>query len=436
MICLNDDEKVTDINELRKTSNDIKELCYGISDYITDTGEFYQIQVGLEEVDHLLSLTSANSEEELQVKLKLSEINYGIEDIDSAISTIKKAAVGIIKFIVKILDRVINFVTSFFNKGMTYTEKFYLAALYQKVHNLEKSIDDKNLNKNAPLDLKEKVIKKILKRTDLFTLEAIANNGRIDPGLVTNYVRNTLTLFTDNVIVFDNTCDTLVNLTKDLKDSTVTGNSFIGFASEKNKFLITTLQPLATAYSRNALLNKVVEKGTKASSKKGFVTYIIPLPLKGREENKIGYVSILIKKPDLVSKMKYDDIKSMDDLLITKQEFIDYKDLGINIDKLDHVKVKSSSLTELSAIVEIYKESSEKIKKKLNTDRITRKLEKLKKKMVSLNTGEFDSKVTNFKLRYSNTTFTLATTILQASRELYSSGYCESIKDYILNHSL
>ena len=436
MDCLINEKKFTNMDELKQTANDVKALCYGLSDYIADTSDFYQIEAGLEEVDHLLSLTSATSEEELQVKLQLSEISYGIENVDDAIDTIKKAALSVIKFIINILDRVIKFVTSFFNKGMTYTEKFYLAAIYQKVNNLEKSIDSKNLNKNAPLDLKDKVIKKILKRTDLFTLEAIANNGIIDSGLVTNYIRSTLTLFTDNVVIFDNTCDTLVNLTKDLKDTTVTGNSFVGFASEKNKFLITTLQPLATAYNRNALLNKVVEKGKNTSSKDGFITYIIPLPLKGREENKIGYVSILIKKPDLVSKMKYEDIKSMDDLLTTKQEFIDYKDLGINIDKLDHIKVKSSSLTELSAIVEIYKESSEKIKKKLNTDRITRKLEKLKKKMVSLNTGEFDSKVTNFKLRYSNTTFTLATTILQASRELYSSGYCESIKDYIVNHSL
>ena len=436
MVYLNNEEKFSDLAEMEKMVKDIKELHSGLAEYVADTAEFYQIGIGLEEVDQLLSLTSANSEEELQMKLKLSDVSYGIENIDDALSTIKKAAVAVIKFIINLLDRIIKFVTSFFNKGMTYTEKFYLAAIYQKINNLERAIDNKNLNKNAPLDLKEKVIKKILKRTDLFTLEAIANNGTIDASLVTNYVRSTLTLFTDNVIIFDNTCDTLVNLTKDLKETTVTGNSFVGFASEKNKFLITTLQPLGSAYSRNVLLNKVVEKGKNASKRDGFVVYIIPLPLKGREENKIGYVSILIKKPDLVSKMKYEDIKSMDDLLLTKQEFIDYKDLGINIEKLDHVKVKSASFTELDAIVEIYKESSEKIKKKLNTDRITRKLEKLKKKMVNLNTNEFDSKITNFKLRYTNTTFTLATTILQASRELYSSGYCESIKDYIVNHSL
>ena len=436
MVYLNNEEHMSDLVEIEKTANEIKQLHSGLAEYIADTSEFYQIEMGLEEVDHLLSLTSADSEEELQMKLKLTDISYGIENIDDAINTIKKAAVAIIKFIINLLDRVIKFVTSFFNKGMTYTEKFYLAAIYQKINNLERAIDNKNLNKNAPLDLKEKVIKKILKRTDLFTLEAIANNSVIDAGLVTNYVRSTLTLFTDNVIIFDNTCDTLVNLTKDLKESTVTSNSFVGFASEKNKFLITTLQPLSSAYSRNVLLNKVVEKGKSVSKRDGFEVYIIPLPLKGREENKIGYVSILIKKPDLVSKMKYEDIKSMDDLLITKQEFIDYKDLDINIDRLEHIKVKSASFTELNAITEIYRESSEKIKKKLNTDRITRKLEKLKKKMVSLNTSEFDNKVTSFKLRYTNTSFTLATTILQASRELYSSGYCESIKDYILNHSL
>lgn len=428
--------ELVDLPALNDRLEELKELQAGLADYISETTDYYKISEGIEQLDNLLSLASIKDEEELKTTIELTGIGYGIENIDDALNTIKKAAVAVLKFIINILDRVIKFITSFFNKGMNYTEKFFIARIQQHKDNLERAIDNKNLNKNQPLDIKEKAVKKILKRKDLFILEAIKNNNTIDPGLVTNYVRGTLTLFTDNIVIFDNTCDSLVNLTKDLRDSTITTNSFIGFAAEKNKFLIVTLGPLTSAYNRNNFLSKIVEIGLNRNKKDGFVTYIIPLPKLEEENDKIAYVSISIKKSEVISKMKYEDIKSMGDLLSVKQDFIDYKDLGINIDKLDSVKIKSASFTEIDNIVQIYRESSEKIKKKLNTDRITRKLDKLKKKMVGVNANEFDSKVSNFKLQYINTSIKTATTILEGSKQLYSSGYCDSIKDYILNHTL
>lgn len=419
---------VNDLISLDNMSEEVK-------DYLTELPSFGEIKEGLEDVEEYLRI-STMSREEREFYIRLNDYSYGLEDIDSNVEAIKKAAVGVIKFILKLLDRIIKFVTSFFNKGMSLTEKFYIANIIRKRDNLERIIDEKNLNKNKPLDIKENVVNKIAKRKDLFVLEAVKNGGKITPTLVTNYVRNTLTLFTDNVTLFDNTCDSLINLVKDLKETTVTEESFVGYASEKNKDLEIILNPIKTAFSRNVILNKLIEVASEQNKKDNFDITIIPLPKKGIENNKMGYVAIGILKHEVLAKMKFDDIKSIDELIFGKEGFVDYQDLGINPDKIDKLQIKSASFTEIDNIVQIYKESSAKIKKKLNTDKITKKLDKIKKKMTVVNTNEFSSKVNNFKLFYVNTGIKIATTILQSSKDLYSLGYCDSIKDYIDAHTI
>ena len=419
---------VNDLISLDNMSEEVK-------DYLTELPSFGEIKEGLEDVEEYLRI-STMSREEREFYIRLNDYSYGLEDIDSNVEAIKKAAVGVIKFILKLLDRIIKFVTSFFNKGMSLTEKFYIANIIRKRENLERIIDEKNLNKNKPLDIKENVVNKIAKRKDLFVLEAVKNGGKITPTLVTNYVRNTLTLFTDNVTLFDNTCDSLINLVKDLKETTVTEESFVGYASEKNKDLEIILNPIKTAFSRNVILNKLIEVASEQNKKDNFDITIIPLPKKGIENNKMGYVAIGILKHEVLAKMKFDDIKSIDELIFGKEGFVDYQDLGINPDKIDKLQIKSASFTEIDNIVQIYKESSAKIKKKLNTDKITKKLDKIKKKMTVVNTNEFSSKVNNFKLFYVNTGIKIGTTILQSSKDLYSLGYCDSIKDYIDAHTI
>jgi len=427
-------DKVSTVS-LYDTYNDVKSLTYEAIEYVNNEEDLNNIKQGLEEVDNYFHLLFMNDSDRKK-HIELTGLGYGLEDLDSAVATIKKAAISVIKFILNILDRSIKFVTSFFNKGMNLTEKFFIARILQQRSNLERALDNKNMNKNAPLDLKENIVKKILKRKDLFLLEAMDNKGEVNPTLITNYVRSTLTLFTDNIVMYDNTGDSLANMVKSMKESTVTSESFIGFVSEKNKDLITSLNPIKQAYNRNRLLNRVVEIGLSRNKKDGFDISIIPLPRAGSNENKMGYVAIGVRKPQDVAKLKFEDVKSIDDLLFGKEDFIDYKDLHINIDKLESMKVKSASFSEIDTIVEIYKEASEKIKKKLNTDKITKKLEKIKKQMTVINGNEFSSKVSNLKLFYLNTSLKVATTIMESSRQLYTSGYCDTIKDYIMGHSV
>jgi len=412
-----------------------EKLINEIISYTKNKPSLYEINEGLEEIKEYLKIQlMSGNEKELYVKL--NEYSYGLLDADDVVANIKKASLAIIKFIIGVLDRVIKFIMSFFNKGMTLTEKLFLANIIRKRDNLERTINEKNLNKNEPLDINENTIRRILKRKDLLILEAANSNNEINPTMVINYARSTLTLFTDNLTMYDNTCDSIINMTRDLKTSTVTNQSFIGYASEKNKYMITALSPIKNAYKRNSLLSKVIEIGSKKYRKDNFELFIIPLPKKGRAENKMGYVAVGVLKQDVLSKMKYEDIKSMEDLLFSKLDYVEYKELGINVDKLEEIKVKSASYSEIDTIVEIYREASEKIKKKYKPEKLTKKLEKIKKQMTVVNKDEFDSKVNNFKLHYINVGISIATLLIQSSTELYGSGYCDSIKDYIDAHTV
>ena len=422
-------------SELENIHRDVKSLTDELIEYNNNLPSLNEVREGLEEVDKYLKILSMHKEDRVAY-IKLNDLSHGLEDVDEAVATIKKAAIAMIKFIIGLLDRVIKFIASFFNKGMTLTEKLFLASIIRKRDSLERAIDEKNLNKNKPLDLKENVLGKILKRRDLLILEGFKNHNEINPTLIINYARSTLTLFTDNLTMFDNTCDTLINMVKDIKETTVTNSSFVGYASEKNKYLETTLSPLRQAFKRNELLNNVVNIGTKKYARDNYNIYICPLPRKGKNENKMGYVAIGVLKHDILSKMKYEDIKSMEDLLFSKLDYVDYKDLGINPDKIDSIKIKSASFTEIDTIVSIFTDASEKIKKKYKPEKMTNKLEKIKKQMTTVNVNEFDSKVSNFKIQYINTGITIATTLVQSSTELYSSGYCDSIKDYIEAHTV
>ena len=432
------EQKSSDISFLKETVDELTVLRNEVYELAInkDYEGFAFIDRGLEEVNIALNVLNENDEHKLKTYLIINNLASGLEDIDSAIDTIKKAALGMIKLILRVLDRVITFVTSFFNKGMTLTEKFFIGSLIRKRKSLEVKIDDRNGNKNAPLEISDRKIKKLMKEKDLFILTALKEGGKVTPQLALDYVRSTATLFTDNIILFDNTVDSLTNMLQDMSKSDITSNTFVGYFSEKNRFLQTALGKIDAGFKRNEILNTLINKIKSKESKDGFDLVILPLPIDGREKNQMGFIKVYIRKSDSISKLNYDDIKNVDELLSIKQDFIDYKDLGIDIQRLDGLKVNPCSYTEIDTITQAYIEASEKIKKKLNTDKITKKLEKLKKKLTTVNTNEFDSKGSNFKLSYLNMGITISTGILKCSSQLYKTAYCNSIRDYLLSHEV
>ena len=430
------EEDKIDIAELKNVKEGLEELRDMVIDYIKDENDLYQIDQGLEKADRFLKILEIDNKEELELYLTLNDISYGTEDADSIVEAAKKGIKALLKFVLGLIDRIIKFITSFFNKGMTLTEKLYISALIRKKESLERAIDNKKLNKNKPLDIKDKVIKKILRHKDLFVLEAIKEGGVIDPNNVIDYVRGTLTLFTDNMVTYDNTCDTLVNMVKDIEKSNVTNNTLVGFVSERNRYLITTLNPLKRMFNRNPILKELVNKITEKHREEGSETFVIPLPLKGKENNEMVGIVVIIKKPDIIANMKPEELKNTETVLKTVEERLKYEDLGIDINRLDHIKVKSASFTEIDNIVTAFKDASEKIKKKFNPDKITKKMEKLGKKLNLINKEGFDSKSIAFKTHYIVTGLKLSTALLESSKDLYRSGYCDSIKEYILNHTL
>ncbi len=393
-----------------------------------------EINSGIEELDYLLTLINKEGITSPSVFAYTGiNISYGTEDADAMVESAKRIAKGIFKFILKILDRILTFVSSFFNKGISLTEKLYLAAIIRYRDILGKKIDEKNGNKNQPLDLKEFKFKSIVKYKDFFILTALKNNNTIDPTMTMEYVRSTLTLFTDNVITFDNTVDSLNNIVKGMKNDTVNDNTLVGYLVEKNKSIIHALSPLKTMFNRNDLLKKIIEEGMK-NRKDGFEVFVIPFPLKGIENGSVKYLKVSIVKPETLSKMKADEIKGLDDLYITKEEALELSKLGINIDKVENIKIKSMSYNEIDNVVTAFQEASEKIKKKLNGDKIVKKIEKLRKATIAVESGNFDSKTSGIKVQYYNAVLKTAVALLESSKEIYKSGYCESLKNYIMAH--
>jgi len=427
---------VSDINELETLNKEVKEVVGEVNNFsLQDRTDMEFINRGIEEIDFVLTLINEPDRRNIVNYLKINGLDYGIEDADAVVANIKKIALGILKFILKIVDKILGFVSSFFNKGMSLTEKLYIASIVRKRKALGDKLDGSGGNKNKPLELSERKIRKIMKRTDFYVLTAIQDR-KVSPQSAIEYIRGTLTLFTDNVILFDNTVDSLVNLLKDMNKSDVNKNTFIGYFSEKNKFLITALGRINDSFNRNTILKLLVSKALAANRKDGFETIIIPTPLRGRDKEEMGYVCVHVRKHESIGKLDYNEVKSVDEFLSMTQSFVSYKDLGIDINKVDSIKIEASSFTEIDTMVEAFTEASEKIKKKLNTDKIIRKLEKLKKQLTTINSNEFDSKGSNFKLSYLNTGIKIATGLLESSQELYKSGYCDSLKDYILSHEV